>query len=198
MYRIIRLLLCFAFVFNSVVNVKSQIITSVGKIDTISIVIDSKWIYYPFGKFVDMNSIRNAFRFCTVEFQEYSDNSFMVSKVTNKANNEIFFCKDRSGDGYDTTFLVVYADIYTNDFVVNDCIAIGQNKLKVLAELSVYNDIKSNCIELLSVLVGCRIIFTFKDNLLSRINVMTDYDFSNDSEISKRFIQCLQMHGNYH
>ena len=197
MYRIMRLLLFCTFAVNSV-NVKSEIITSVNKIDTISIVTDSKWVYYPFGKIVDMNAVKNTFRFCTVEFQEYSDNSFIIAKVTNKTNSEILFCKDRSGDGYDTTFLVVYADIYTNDLVINDCIVIGQSKSKVLDELGINKDIKANCIELISALDGCRITFTFNGNILSRISIKSDYDFSNDTEISKDFIRGLQKHGNYH
>ena len=92
----------------------------------------------------------------------------------------------------------MYADIYTNDLVINDCIVIGQDKLKVLDELGVNKDIKANCIELISALDGCRITFTFNGNILSRINIKTDYDFSNETEISKDFIQGLLKHGNYH
>lgn len=181
-------------VFAIITSAQSEIVEISKKADTLSIITESKWLYYPFGKLNSLSDVEAHIPITSFEVQKLSNDGDSVLMI-NSHKNEVFLIKDNSGDAYDTTFMVVYADILNKNIMLNNNIAIGNPKSEVCAVLGI-NHTDASHIELISALDGVWISLAFENDTLCKICIRTDYDFSSNADIKDNFKAGLFRHGN--
>jgi hypothetical protein len=145
--------------------------------DTLNIVSTSSFIFYPLGKFIAIEKIRQSNpQFATVIEHDKNDKKAKLYRLSSK-NSFVKFFKDPNK----ATLEIVSGKIINPEIMLKNGIRVGMSKINFfnlffnkMTEHQV-NNIK--VVKLISALNGITHVYTFENEKLNRLAFDTDYTF---------------------
>jgi hypothetical protein len=154
--------------------------------DTLIIVSDNRFYYYPFGFFKQVTAFEKAtkriFKRKTEQEFPYADSSFPKEKIFRFTYKESYLkCFIPKNDEFYTGFEIIYGKITNSGIRFNNGIEVGISKASMLNKFfnRFPNDLAEtiNVIEVESSLLGMWHYYTFVNQKLVSITLDTDYQF---------------------